>query len=617
MGDEVRTSDVQKGDDSIVRYVEARALAGRRRRGRGGARDLRRPRRLQPLRLRLDPAPARLARRPRARGRPAPVAEPRARRARLRAVGRARSRSPPLALQHPEDSRRGAVAAPRRGRDRLLPARGEDASGRRTSCGCASPSRCGRRRATSSSIDPARCRVVEDWHFLESGRGGERRILELRGELAPGTRLSEGSNPFALYELPAPYPFEASPRWIHSYRSVTVVEVLDDGALVEETAVDGVTWSRAADRAHPRRRRRARATSRPRSTRGRMPSSTPRRSFPADPATDILRRRPPRTRRRLATPAGGLAARRPGDDVDAIVRAVARPRPQLPRRAGPSGHRQDLRRVARDRAAGAGARLQGRRRRAVARRRSRTCSTASSRRGSRARRWRKAPKDPSAAGMSFTAHRRRTASRRSPPSTTAAGFVVGGTAWDFSHEGRVPRGSLDLLVDRRGRPVLARLDDRRVARRAAAAAARRPAAAAAGEPGHPPRAGRHVGARLGHGRRRRHPARVRLLPRSHLAHASRGRRAGVAAVVPRRARGAPVDGAAPARRASRPGVAPDRRCATTATPRSRSKRRPRSSSTRAAICIGRDVDRMPHRRRDGAIDSRCRRARSSSATSSS
>jgi uncharacterized protein len=28
----------------------------------------------------------------------------------------------------------------------------------------------------------------------------------------------------------------------------------------------------------------------------------------------------------------------------------------------------------------------------------------------------------------------------------ASGFVVGGTAWDFSHEGRIPRGSLDLLV---------------------------------------------------------------------------------------------------------------------------------------------------------------------------
>lgn len=28
----------------------------------------------------------------------------------------------------------------------------------------------------------------------------------------------------------------------------------------------------------------------------------------------------------------------------------------------------------------------------------------------------------------------------------ASGYVIGGTAWDFSHEGRVPRGSLDLLV---------------------------------------------------------------------------------------------------------------------------------------------------------------------------
>ena len=31
-------------------------------------------------------------------------------------------------------------------------------------------------------------------------------------------------------------------------------------------------------------------------------------------------------------------------------------------------------------------------------------------------------------------------------SEQTAGFVLGGTAWDFSHEGRVPRGSLDLLV---------------------------------------------------------------------------------------------------------------------------------------------------------------------------
>ena len=85
MGDEVRTSDVQKGDDSIVRYVQARALHD------DGATDAAReifdgPRRLQPLRLRLDAASSRLAGRPRARGEPAPRRRPRAGRVRLRAV---------------------------------------------------------------------------------------------------------------------------------------------------------------------------------------------------------------------------------------------------------------------------------------------------------------------------------------------------------------------------------------------------------------------------------------------------------------------------------------------------------------------------------------------------
>ena len=120
------------------------------------------------------------------------------------------------------------------------------------------------------------------------------------------------------------------------------------------------------------------------------------------------------------------------------------------------------------------------------------------------------------------------------------------------HPARQPRPARD----RRGRPVLARLDDRRVARRVAAAAARRPAAAAAGEPGHPPRAGRHVRPRLGHGRRRRHPARVRLLPRPHLAHASRR--------SPRRSRACRTAASSPRTRrprcasspASRPGLIP-------------------------------------------------------------
>ena len=57
----------------------------------------------------------------------------------------------------------------------------------------------------------------------------------------------------------------------------------------------------------------------------------------------------------------------------------------------------------------------------------------------------KAPKDASAEGIPFTA-----IAKNGMTGFTAehaeSGFVVGGTAWDFAHEDRVPRGSLDLLV---------------------------------------------------------------------------------------------------------------------------------------------------------------------------
>ncbi len=91
-------------------------------------------------------------------------------------------------------------------------------------------------------VDAARSRVVTDWHVAESGRGSERRLVELRGELAPGTRVSPDAEPFAVYDLPAPFPLETRPRWIHGARRVTVREVLDDGVVVEEIAADGVTW---------------------------------------------------------------------------------------------------------------------------------------------------------------------------------------------------------------------------------------------------------------------------------------------------------------------------------------------------------------------------------------
>ncbi len=143
-------------------------------------------------------------------------------------------------------------------------------------------------------LDGARCQVIEDWHRPEGARA-DRRVLELRGELAPGTRLSEGTDPFALYELPAPFPFEPSPRWIHADHRVQVVEVLDDGAIVEEFAVQGETWSALPIALTPPPPPRAgNQQSAIDAWADTLIAAAP--AFPEDPATDILRRRPPRTR---------------------------------------------------------------------------------------------------------------------------------------------------------------------------------------------------------------------------------------------------------------------------------------------------------------------------------
>lgn len=432
MGDEVRTSDVQKGDDSIVRYVEARALgadgdAAGERQILDDLADYNRYDCVSTRRLRDW-----LVDRARDSGlRPSPNPEPdeRAYEPSPRALALER-----LALENPADSaeaqslRLGAAAIdyyPRESKTfwatHFLRLR--------------EPVPLWEETRDVAVIDPTRSRVVEDWHFAESGRGGERRTIELRGELAPGTRLSEGANPFALYELPAPYPFEGSPRWIHSYRSVTVLEVLDDGALVEETAVDGQTWSRlplALTPAAP-------------PTAGNQQSAIDAWAdavidaapeLPSDPATDILRRRPPRT------PTGGLPAAT-GDDVDAIVRAVVDLDRSYLAVQGPPGTGKTyvgshvIARLVKERGYKVGVVAQSH---AVVENMLERIVAA----GVPVELVGKAPKTERES-YCFTPLRKNgvaefTAGR------AESGFVFGGTAWDFSHEGRIPRGSLDLLV---------------------------------------------------------------------------------------------------------------------------------------------------------------------------
>lgn len=432
MGAEVRTSDVQKGDDSIVRYVEARALGADG--DEAGARAI-----LDDLAdyNRYDCVSTRRLRdwlvdRARETGmRPSPNPEP---------DERAYEPSPralmlqKLAAEHPVGSadaqslRLGAAAIdyyPREAKTfwatHFLRLR--------------EPVSLWEDTRDVVVIDPARSRVVEDWHFAESGRGGERRTVELRGELAPGTRLSVGSNPFALYELPAPYPFEASVRWIHSYRTITVLEVLDDGAIVEETAVDGVTWSRLplalTPVAPPSAGNQQSAID---AWADAVIDAAPQ--LPADPATDILCRRPPRARAGHLPPSTG-------DDVDAIVRAVLDLDRSYLAVQGPPGTGKTyvgshvIARLVREQGYKVGVVAQGHV--TVEQLLNRVVAA-----GVPAHAVAKAPKDLEA-DRAFTA-----IPKNGVAAFTAehaqAGFVVGGTAWDFSHQGRVPRGSLDLLV---------------------------------------------------------------------------------------------------------------------------------------------------------------------------
>lgn len=431
MGDEVRTSDVQRGDDSIVKYVEARALAAdgdaaaseeiladladynrydcvSTRRLRDWLVDRAREAGLRPARG-LDPDEVTYAPSPRATALQRWAADaPEADAGALRLAAAAIDYYPReaksfwathfLRLREPvsvwEDTRDVVV------------------------------------------VDAARSRVVADWHFPESGKGSERRILELRGEFAPGTRLSAGGEPFAIYELPAPFPYQPRPRWIHGAKWVRVVEVLDDGAIVEETAVEGFTWTEfplaLTPAAPPRAGNQQAAID---AWADAVLASSP--VLPQDAATDILLRRPPRTR------SGQLAASVSGDDVTAIVRSVADLDGSYLAVQGPPGTGKTyvgshvIARLVAERGFKIGVVAQSH---AVVEHMLDRVVAA----GVPAALVGKTPKDPEGS-PSFTALPRNGLAAFTAEHATG-GFVVGGTAWDFSHEGRVPRGSLDLLV---------------------------------------------------------------------------------------------------------------------------------------------------------------------------
>ena len=437
MGDEVRTSDVQRGDDSIVKYVEARALAAD-----GEAEAAQRV--LDDLAdyNRYDCVSTRrlrdwLVERAREGGAmPARGAEP-------------DEQAYEPSLRATELQRWAADAAEPDATALRLAAAAIDYYPREEKTYWAThflrlrePVSIWEDTRDVIVVDAARSRVVADWHISESGRGAERRLVEVRGEVAPGSRLSVDAEPFAVYDLPAPFPLEVRPRWIHGARRVTVREVLDDGAMIEEVAVDGVTWDTLplalTPPAPPRAGNQQKAID---AWADAVLAAAP--ALPEGPAADILRRRPPRTRSGALTPVTSIDGGAGDDEVSAIARSVADLDRSYLAVQGPPGTGKTyvgshvIARLVAERGYRVGVVAQSHA--TVEHMLDQVISA-----GVPAGRVGKAPKDPGAE-HSFTV-----LPKNGVPAfaaeNAAHGFVVGGTAWDFSHEGRIPRGSLDLLV---------------------------------------------------------------------------------------------------------------------------------------------------------------------------
>ncbi|GAA2579889.1 TM0106 family RecB-like putative nuclease [Microbacterium binotii] len=284
-------------------------------------------------------------------------------------------------------------------------------------------------------LDGTRTRVVDDWQPGQGRQRALRRRLELRGDLAPGTRLSVGTQPFLVYATPAPFG-EASPRWIHAARAVRIVEALDDGAVVEELAADGETWSdlpiALAPAAPPAAGNQQAAID---AWADALIDADPH--FPLDAATDILRRVAPRTTTDALTPSAG-------DDIAAIVRSVVDLDDSYLAVQGPPGTGKTyvgshvVARLVAERGFRVGVVAQSH---AVVEHTLDRIVAA----GLPSNLVGKALKDPRQAdAVSFTVFEKNAlvAFTEDRP----GGFVIGGTAWDFSHAGRVPRRSLDLLV---------------------------------------------------------------------------------------------------------------------------------------------------------------------------
>jgi predicted RecB family nuclease len=286
-------------------------------------------------------------------------------------------------------------------------------------------------------VDPARTVVLHDW-YREGRQQSDRRELLLRGRIAPGSRFGVGAELYLLYDWPAPFPSFSRRPGSRAWAKATVLEATPDGIRIEERSSVDETWrdlpfALVPGNPPPAGRQKAAIAEWARPILDRQPA------WPKDAAVDLLRRIPPRTRSGALAPLPdheyvGAVVRSLGDLDDSYLAVQGPPGTGktyvaahvIARLVGHHGWRVGV--VAQSHAvvehlldAIVGAGLDPRR----------IAKAPKDRGDDTPRGWTAIEKD----GMSafIAAHRDR-------------GFVVGGTAWDFSNADRVGRRALDVLV---------------------------------------------------------------------------------------------------------------------------------------------------------------------------
>lgn len=144
-------------------------------------------------------------------------------------------------------------------------------------------------------VDAERSRVIETWHTPPRARK-PRREIELSGVFAPGSSVKEGQTVFAIYEAPAPFLEPNQPSTQRGARQVTVISRENDRVLVRETLPDdSAEWQTFPIALTPGPPPHAGAQKASIEHWGEMlVSAVTAGDEPRDPVFDLLRRRPPR-----------------------------------------------------------------------------------------------------------------------------------------------------------------------------------------------------------------------------------------------------------------------------------------------------------------------------------